>query len=152
MANWVLQQDQWLVDDTYRQQEIVQDPVLPQDADPCVDPDQQAGPERQHDGDQEKRLIDLGAARNGECEWVADRQADDGRYEGDPDRVQIGVQIEAVLDQVLVVEEPQDDVEDALVSVELEQRRDGRAGDDAFRELIFRTNRKGSRKNSSIQR
>ena len=129
--------DQRLVDDVQRQQQLVEQPFGLQDADPGIDADQEAGPERQDDQHQQDRPQGRRRARHAVGDRIADDQRQDRRDAGDDHARQIGVEVERVLGQPGVVVGGQfpEAIEQPRNAVgEIERRNVGRHGDRRLRQ------------------
>ena len=87
------------------EQELVQQPLRLQDADPGVDADQERRPERQDDQHHEDRPDRRPRPRHAVGDRIADEERDQGRDEGDPDARQIGLPVERIREEVGVVVE-----------------------------------------------
>ena len=85
------------------QQHGVEQAVVADDALQGIDAQQEGRPERQDDDQQQNVLRRLGGARDGVGHRVAEREADQGREERGPQRVQVGVPVHLVGEQILVV-------------------------------------------------
>src|SRR6185312_926773 len=116
-----------------RLQQIVDDAVVLEKADPRIDAQQKAAPERQDDQHQEDIAPAVGRASDEIGDRVADDQRDDGRDQRDLERAQERREVEAVLPQIHEVGEVQRELHVALVA-EGEQRQIGRLADHAFAE------------------
>ena len=106
IARMGVEDDQRLVDDAERQQQLVEQALGLQDADPGVDADQEDGPERQDDQHQQRRPQRRRRARHA----VGDRDSrpaapGTSRSPAIDDAGDIGVEVERVLGQPDVVVE-----------------------------------------------
>ncbi|CAE6842303.1 hypothetical protein R69888_07020 [Paraburkholderia haematera] len=96
-------------------QRVIEQAVVLQDADPCVDADQERGPERQHHAHHQQ--VALGGLRAGDVvrNRIADQQAEEGRDAGHLQRADIRRDVQIVLQQERVVAELHGEVHHAVL-------------------------------------
>ena len=110
-----LQHHQRLVDDADPHQEIVDEAVVLEDADPGVHAQQERRPERQdHHHQQDVAPGGVGAS-DGVGDRIADQQAQERRDRGDLQRVEIRAPVQVVFDQVQEIADVELDLEDPLL-------------------------------------
>ena len=102
---------QRLVDQPQAQQEAIEQTVVAQDPHPGVDTDQDGGPGRHHDQQQQYRLVLLVGPGDGIGHGIADQQADEGAEEGHLEGTQIGGQVELVVAEQHIVAQIEQDGE-----------------------------------------
>ena len=95
-AQLVLVMIERLVDEAEPEQELVEQPLRLQDADPGIDADQERRPERQDDQHHEHRLDRARRPRHAVGDRIADQQRDQRRDGGDPDAREVGLPVERV--------------------------------------------------------
>ena len=96
---------QRMVDDVQPQQELVEQPLRLEDADPGIDADQEARPERQDDHHEQRRADARRRARHAVGERKADQERQEGRDRRDLEAGDVGEEVEVVLRQPDVVVE-----------------------------------------------
>src|SRR6185312_16632627 len=116
-----------------RLQQIVDDAVVLEKADPRIDAQQKAAPERQDDQHQQDIAPAVGRPGDEIGDRIADDERHDRRDQRDLERAQERREIEAVLPQIHEVGQVQRQLHVALV-VERQQRQVGRLPDDALAE------------------
>ncbi len=94
---------QRLVDEAYPHQQAIEQAVVAEDAHPGVDPDQDRGPGRHHDEQQQNGLGLLVGPGDGIGHRVADQQTEQGADEGHLERAEIGRDIELIFPQQQIV-------------------------------------------------
>ena len=100
---WRMHQLQRLRYPTQRQQHIVEDTVVRQYPLPCINAQQERGPERQHHQHQQQRPVGRPGARHAIGERIADQQAQQRGAGGVLQRAQVGQQIQLVADDEQVI-------------------------------------------------
>ncbi len=98
---------QRMVDDAQPQQRGVEQAGLPDDSFERVNAQQERGPERQDDDEQQNALRALGRAREPQSHGIAQQQADDGREKSRLERIQVGNAIDVVGEQIAEITEVQ---------------------------------------------
>ncbi|MCY1435294.1 hypothetical protein D9M71_513840 [compost metagenome] len=120
---------QRLVDQPHAHQRAVEQAVVAEDAHPGVDADQDRGPGRHHDQQQQHGLRFLAGPGDGVGHRVTDQQAHQGAEEGDLQRAQIGRQVQLVLVEDQVVAQVEDELQLVVrPGVDLRVRRDRHVG------------------------
>ena len=139
-----------LVDESDRDQQVVDGALVGQQAHPGVDAQQERSPERQDDRHQQKIARHRRGSDDAVGDGIADEQADDGGDRRDLDRVDVGAGVKLVLEDVDEVVEHEPDGDDALLrSTPASRENGGLAMIDSAR-LIFATMKNGNRKKISI--
>ncbi len=94
---------QRLIDEADAHQQAVEQAVVAENAHPGVDPDQDRGPGRHHDEQQQYGLGLLVGPRNGVGHGITDQQAENGADQGHLEGAEIGCDVELILPQQQVV-------------------------------------------------
>src|SRR5512147_2064249 len=128
-----------MIDDAQGEQQIVEQAVALENADPGIHADQKAGPEGQDDQHQQEVAQRIAGARDGVGHGVTEEQTYEGRYAGNLERLQVGDEIKRVLPQSSVIVQMQLDLYRTVFKV-LPQRRIGGATEQDFRQTDLEHN------------